>query len=65
MDLLHAAVALQKPPSQGCLGTQLHREVLHCSKLRKITAKCLKIPLGFGSDVMPVSVILLGLDLAA
>lgn len=36
------------------------------SKLRKITAKYLKIPLGgFGSDVVPVSVILLGLDLAA
>lgn len=54
-----------RTPSQGCLGTQLHREALHCSKLRKNTAKCLQIPVGFGSDVMPVSVILLGLHLAA
>lgn len=43
---LRVSVALQRSYKQSCLGTRLQGEALHCGKLRKITAKCLKIPLG-------------------
>lgn len=35
----------RRPTSRAVWGLHLQGEALHCGKLRKITAKCLKIPL--------------------